>query len=80
MHDVPHTVSVCNDPLRDIADDLHISMAMRRKATAWRHLIVIEHPQCRHAHVPWIIILAKGKGVAAVEPAQIREATLSALA
>ncbi len=42
---VAHRVLVGQFPIQDIADDLHVAMAVRAEARARRHAVLIDYPQ-----------------------------------
>jgi hypothetical protein len=46
------------------------------KALAWRHAVLVDHPQGSKAHMARIIVVAEGKAVSAVEPAEVRFAAI----
>ncbi len=75
---VAHAVAVLERAGDDVGEDLGVAVRMHAEARAGRDDIVIDHAQRAIAHVVWVEVLAKGKAVAAVEPAELRAAALIA--
>ena len=48
-----------------------VGMAVGVEARAWGYAVLVDHAQGAKAHVERIVIVAEGKGVAAVEPAEV---------
>src|SRR5262249_53549332 len=75
---VAEAVLVLEGAIEHVADDLHVAMAVGAEALAGRHAVLVDHAQRSEAHVFRVVVAAERKGVAAVEPAQLRAAPLVA--
>ncbi len=60
--------------LDDIAENFRVPVGMLAKAPSRFHHIVIDDAQRTESHVVGIKIIAKGKGMTAMEPAQFSHA------
>ena len=63
---VAHAVLVCERPVEDIGDDLHVPMAVHPEPLARLHPVVVDDPQRTKAHVGGVVVIAKGKRVVGV--------------
>ena len=62
--------------VNDVGENLHVAVTMGVKAGAGADLVLVDDPQRAEAHMVGIVIMAEGKAVTAVEPAEIGLATL----
>src|SRR5690606_31320856 len=69
--DITFTVAVGDRTFQDVADDFHIAVAVGWKACAGDDFIIVDYAQRRVTHVRRIVIAAKGKGMAAVQPVEL---------
>src|SRR5690606_21938449 len=53
----------------DVADDLHVGVAVRGEPATGGHPVFVDHAQRPPAHPPGIVVVAEGKAVPAIEPA-----------
>src|SRR5690606_25593256 len=73
-------VAVRERAFDDVAEDLHVGMAMRRETCAGRDAILVDHAQRPPAHPRRIVVLAERERVSAVEPAGTAAAAISGMA
>src|SRR5262249_16750833 len=62
--------------LQAVGHDFHIRMAMSGERAAWPQAIFVDHAQGAEAHMLRVVIVAEGKAVPAVEPAEVGDAAL----
>jgi hypothetical protein len=75
---VSEAVLVAQRAGEDVADDLHVAMAMGAEPLARRDPVLVDHPQRTEAHVRGIVVAGKGKAVVGYEPAVIGMTALCA--
>src|SRR2546430_12336023 len=59
---------------KNVSDDFHIAMRVRRKSLARLYAIFIDNAQAAKMHVRRIVILIERKGVIRIQPAKIKVA------
>src|ERR1700757_4848180 len=77
---VAHAVLVCERPVEDVGDDLHVPMAVHPEPLTGRNPVVVDDPQGAEARVGGVVVIAEGKRVPGVEPAVVEVASLGSLA
>src|SRR5205807_5237133 len=73
---VTHGVLVRELALEDVADDLHVTVAVGAEARARLHAILVDHAQWAVAHVPRVVIAGEGEAVERAQPAVVGVAAL----
>jgi hypothetical protein len=66
--------------LQDVADDLHVAVAVGAEARAGLHPVLVDHAQRAETHVLRVVIIGEGEAVVGVEPAVIGMAPVGAAA
>ena len=74
---VAQTVLVSQRTIEHVADDLHVTMAMRAEPGAGHDSVLVDDAQRAEAHMRRIPILGKRKTVPGIEPAMLRMAALT---
>src|SRR5262245_4642438 len=69
-------VAMLQGSAEDVADDLHVPVAVRGKAAAGLHAVLVDHSQGAEAHVARVVVLAERERVRGVEPAEIEMAAV----
>src|SRR6185503_4484755 len=62
--------------LEHVADDLHVAVAVGRKAVVGLYAVLVDHAQRAEPHVTVLVVLAERKRVRRVEPAEIEVASI----
>ena len=62
-------VFVCQRSFQHVSEDFHIAVRVSWKAGAGNHPIFIDYSKITEAHLLRVMVVAKRKGVTAVEPA-----------
>src|SRR5258706_9712460 len=75
---VAHRVLVRERAFEHVADDLHVSVAVRAEAGARLDAVLVDHAQRAVAHVPRVLIVGERKAVERAQPAVIGVAALAA--
>src|SRR5262249_12420707 len=73
---VAHGILVAKRALQDVAQDLHIAVAMGAEARAGLYAVLVDDAQGAVAHVTRVVVVGEGKAVVGIEPAVIGVATL----
>src|SRR5229473_3044618 len=68
---VPHAVLMFERATNDVTYDLKIAVRVGAETLAALHAILVDHAQTAVTHVLRVVIIRKGKGVVAVQPAVI---------
>jgi hypothetical protein len=77
---VSHAVRMRQGAVEDVADDLHVAVAVRAEAGARRDGVVVEDAQVAEAHVRRVVVVGEREAVVAVEPAVVGVAAVAGLA
>src|SRR5262245_38808159 len=69
-------VAMLQRSAENVADDLHVPVAVRGKAAAGLHAVLVDHAQRAEAHVARVVVLAERERARGVEPAEIEMAAV----
>ena len=72
----PDGILVRDGAVQDVSDDLHVAMGMGRKARPALDPVFIDHPQGAEAFIGRVVIIAKGKAVARIQPGDLGPAAV----
>ena len=64
-------VAVCQLAVEDVADDLHVAVAVRAEAAARSDPVLVDDAQVAEAHVARIVVVGEREAVLALQPAVI---------
>ena len=73
---IAHAVLVRERAFEHVADDFHITMAVRTEAHASGHAVFVDHAQRSETHMRRIVIVGEGKTVKTFQPAMIGVTTI----
>src|SRR6185503_19003261 len=74
---VAHRILVAERALEHVADDLHVTVAVRAEARARLHAILVDDAQRTEPHVLRVVVIREGEAVVRVEPAVVGVAALA---
>jgi len=78
--DVAQRVLVGETAGQDVADDLHVAVAVGAEAGARRDAVLVDHPQVAKSHVPRVVVIGEREAVKRLEPAVVGVAAFTGLA
>jgi len=73
---VAQRVAVRELTVEDVADDLHVAVAVRAEALPGGHAVFVDHAQVAEAHVLGIVVVGEREAVERLQPAVVGEAPL----
>ena len=77
---LPHAVGMGEGSRNDIADDLHVAMAVGAEAAAGLDPVLVDDPEGAELDMVRVVIVGEGEGVPAVEPPMVGVAPLGTFA